>query len=302
MAAAFSQAGTVAELLFGLDNIRKQDVEAERQVSVAGRNALPWWIGFGLSIAALFFGGAASASGGVLAFFVFTLVLCLVFGIYWSVRKSAWSKEDIEDRRFELATRFLQILGQDVPKKGKCRIFISFADYQQHGKMVERQGGGFLNSTTNYKYEDPWFLAVGKLIDGNRFKISIDQSIHRKEVRKRKYTKIKERWSEQITLCIQVSPTSYPDTAKLTSLIESPSFRTTLPTNIQVTGALFRNGLIKLTCVTQSASRVKGRYGTQGTGMEHLASGDSLLQMFIHTYAQLQQCLPAAANPGIAPA
>ena len=216
---------------------------------------------------------------------ILTGILTLVMGIISSIQYAKWKKENIEDRRLELVTQLFAVLGRDIPRRAKCAVNVSFDDYRTHGTQVSLDKEGMFGSLKRYKYEDTWFTARGMLYDSNRFKITITQNVHRKEKAKRKYTKINERIQEEITLLLKVSPESYPNVDRL-----APALQATVFEGLQVTRMLAEGNLLRITCATPPATRLQGRYGTNASGWENLATGDTVLRLFLAVYGKLQEC------------
>ncbi|MHB9025621.1 MAG: hypothetical protein ACYC7E_15870 [Armatimonadota bacterium] len=297
MPAAFARTAPVAKILEELRFLRSRDLFIEEQARLCGKTATKWWVGCGASFALLFFlliVTSAAAWLGAVAFVLIPIgILCLIFGIIWSTKCSGWKKQDMEDRRLMLAQRFLEVIGQDVPGRAQCSVGISFDHYKTHGKLVEKEGGGWLNPITRYKYQDTWFSARGRLYDGNRFRATIEQTIHRKEKAKRKYTKVNERVIEEVTLVLRVSQEGYPNWAQLAQALQPGVVE-----GVQITGVQVTNGSVRIKGKTPASIQRTGRAGTQSEGADNLASGDTLLKLFLYVYSQLQNC--RAAQPASA--
>jgi len=278
----FSMVSTVEEILNAVQTLRARDNYVEAQVKEQGKKAVWWWVGFALSVILLI----ALASSGVsyLAVIpVLTGILSLVMGIIYSARKAGWAKQDVEDRRLELVKQLFSVLGCDIPRRNKCAVNVSFDDYRTHGTQVSLEKSGWFGSLKRYKYEDVWFTARGLLCDGNRFKVTITQNVHRKEKAKRKYTKVSERFEEEVVLLLKVSPESYPNLANLEATLMPGEYD-----GLRVTRVLAQNGLVRITCATSPARRLQGRSGTNNSDWDNLATGDTILKLFLVVYGKLQ--------------
>jgi hypothetical protein len=285
MPLAFSQTGTVDEILNGLRDLQKRDDLIEAQARLCGKKATRWGIGLGVC----FVLGIISLVLSLLPLFgvVFVVgIACLICMIYWIVQSSRWSAQDMEDRRLALALKFFEVLGRDVPKKAKCAVDINFDGYLQHGQLLEQQGGGWLNPITVKKFADTWFTARGRLSDGNQFRVSIEQVVRRKEKRKRKYTKVNERIVEEVTLALKISPESYPNWQQLAQTLTTGG----VDGSLNVTRVQALDGIARIVGEMPMMVSNKGRYGTQTSGENHLATGDTLLRLFLYVYDKLQRC------------
>lgn len=282
--------GSLDTILQSLRRLQSYDKFVEGEVATCNKIIGGWATGFGVSLALIIIlaiVGAVAISGLLLI----VCLPCLVMLIIWGVKRAKWAKEDMENRRIELALRFFSVLGQDMPAKAKCAVQISFDPYQQHGQLVNQQGGAFA-SQRQKKYVDTWFNAKGSLCDATNFKIKIEQTVNRKEKPKRKYTKVRERIEEEITLVLRVAPESYPNWMALQA--------TLLPcvlNGVQVRRVQVRDGIVRVIGVTGMQETNVGRYGRNVVGDTNLANGDCLLGLFVYVYSQLQACRAQGATP-----
>lgn len=280
---ALLQTGPVEAILNSLSALEARDRTIEAEMRRCGKNMVYWFVGFGVSLILLMIS------------FVLLLVTigCLIGGIYWAKQRSNWAKQDMENRRLALAHHFFAMIGKDVPRKAKCGINLDFDGYRVHGKLLAEEKGGWQNPISRFKYEDTWFTARGLLYDGNRFRISITQTVNRKEKRKRKYTKVNERITEEVTLLLRVSAESYPGCAQLAQLLHTGEVN-----GLRITRAEVHKGMVRVACETSPGLQVSDRSGTRTIGQDTLANGDTLLRLFLYVYALLQQCRPQQAATG----
>jgi len=278
-----SQVGSVEEILTAVRSLETYDQYVEAQAKETGKKATLWWVGFAAGVILLII----LANVAPILVFVPLLggILSLVMGIVYSSRKAKWAKENMENRRLELVKQLFTVLGRDIPRRNKCAVNVSFDDYRTHGTQVEFTKSGLLGGLKQYKYEDTWLTARGLLYDGNRFKITITQNVHRKEKPKRKYTKINERFDEEITLLLKVSPDAYPDLNRLTTTLTPGEYDGLRLTRVQIS-----DGLLRVVCATPPATRLQGRYGATSEGWDSLATGDTILKLFLAVYGKLQEC------------
>ncbi len=289
MPQTFAMTNNVEQIVNSIRSLQSQDAFIEEQVKVTGRTAGWWWAGLVASIILTFI--SLNNAPSLVVVTLPAALLCLIMGIIWSSRNAKCKKQDRENRRIELARTFFEVIGHDVPRRNQCAVSISFDDYRIHGQLVEKQKAGFFGSIRTFKYRDSWFSARGLLYDGNRFRLTIDQTIHRKEKAKRKYTKINERIEEQITLVLKVSAETYPNLPQLQ--LTPGKFN-----GLHITRTDVRNGMVRVRCETPQATTVKGRSGTQAWGYDNLADGATLLKLFVFVYSKLQDCRAAQAAPG----
>ncbi|MHB9108581.1 MAG: hypothetical protein ACYDCO_16110 [Armatimonadota bacterium] len=279
-----SMVSSVPEILTYARSLKSHDKFVEAQVKETGTKATWSWVGFAVSVILVIALGNSGAPALVILP-ILTGIPTLVLGIVFSSQKAKWSKENMEDRRLELVTQLFSVLGRDIPRRAKCAVNVSFDDYRTHGTQVSLDKSGWFGSLKRSKFEDAWFTARGMLYDGNRFKITITQNVHRKEKSKRKYTKINERFQEEVTLLLKVSPESYPNIANL-----APALQATVFDGLQVTRMLADGNLVRITCATPPATRLQGRYGTNTEGWDNLATGHTVLKLFLAVYGKLQEC------------
>lgn len=258
------------------------DAEVERQLRLWNGVMIGCWIG---TVVILFFLATSVPFIGLPLG-----ILCLGMAIYATVQYYKFKNEDMENRRLELPLRFLEILGRDIPHKRKCRLNVNFDGYEKHGQLLNQSGNMF---TCRLKeYEDHWFSAKGSLCDNTLFRVNILQSVKRKEKSKRKYTKVNERITEKIKLTLRVSPEAYPEWAKLDQLLQQGGVPET-----EIAYAV-SNGTVRIVAVRQPAKRCSNRSGQQTQDEHNLTSGDTLLQLFMYVYAQLQHCRGANIQSG----
>jgi hypothetical protein len=294
---AFSQTGPVAEILSALRTLQARDDYIETEAKRCGGIATRWWLGCGgaalIAFLCIFLAAAIAILGiPLLIIAVIAMVVCIIRGAKWSSLCGQWKRQDMEDRRIALACRFLEVIGQDIPSKANCSIAINFDGYQKHGMLVSDQRGREIYPIRLMKYEDFWFGASGKLHDGNRFRVAIEQIVRRKEKRKPKYTKAQERITEKVTLVLRVAPTSYPNWQQLEQTLQPG-----MADGLQVLRTDVRESVLRVVGVTPECVKRTGRVNSV-TGEEHLATGDTLLRLFTYVYDKLQHCRPQATGQG----
>ncbi len=270
--------GPIPTILNTLQILQRQDKEVERKIRIFSGISIAGWVLVVIS-------GFIAIQSAMPA--LLTIPTLLAIGsIFTSIMWYRNNQENIEDRRLTAPEKFLYFLGHDIPKKGKCSLQLNFDGYLKHGKLAANTGGGFFGGVREKNYSDNWFVSKGTLCDGSIFRVSIEQDVKRKEKSKRKYTKINERFTEKVTLSLRVSPEAYPEWSKLSQLLQPGK----LP-RLTITRVVVDNATIRVTGVTDAAFLLRGRGSAVSRGEENLTDGDTLLQLFVFTYAQLQQCM-----------
>ena len=121
--------------------------------------------------------------------------------------------------------------------------------------------------------------------------MTITQNVRRKEKAKRKYTRINERVSEEVTLTLKVAPEYYRNCASLETALRPGEWQ-----GLRITRVLAREGLVRVSCETAEALRRTDRTGTHHSQWDSLADGDTALRLFLYVYGQLENCrIPGAA-------
>ena len=237
------------------------------------------WICDIASIGGFFLIQAAGNAGIVL------LAAGIIGLIYFVIVYNIWAAKDIENRRFLIPMRMFSVLGEDVKPAQPCGVSIDFSGYKKHGRLVSKNvEGGFLTfPITHYRYVDNWFGASGKLMDGSRFKLKIVQEINRMEKQKKKYTKVKEKISEEVSVFLRPDPTVYPNFANIQQHLPVG-----VPGQIEIKVAI-KGNLIKLSAVSGDYIKVSGRQNSEMNN-DALFDGDDLLRLFVYLYTGLQQC------------
>ncbi len=282
--------GTLPDILDSLRRLQTYDKYAESELAACTKQTTLW----GILLVVSFFVTLFTIGTGIVFLPIFFGILAAVFLvllIFWGVKRAKWTGENMEDRRLDAGLRFFSVIGQDMTRKTKCGISISFEPYTKHGQLLEKSGG-FLSPRIK-KYSDVWFNAKGSLCDATVFKVKVEQIIHRKEKPKRKYTKIRERIFEEITLVLRISPESYPQWEQLQKSLLPCTLQ-----GVQVRRIQVRNGIVRIVGVTPVMEKRTERYGAHVFGDGRLTDGDVLLTLFTYVYAQLQNC----RAPGVAQA
>ena len=70
----------------------------------------------------------------------------------------------------------------------------------------------------------------------------------------------------------------------------APALQATVFEGLQITRMLAEGNLVRITCATPPAIRLQGRYGTNVSDWDNLATGDTVLKLFLAVYEKLQDC------------
>ncbi len=222
------------------------------------------------------------ATGNIGIAILFTGLAGLI--IFW-IMYAIWAGKDIENRRFLIPMRLFSVLNADIKAHHSCGVTIDFSGYKKHGRLLSKnvERSFMVYPVTHIRYIDNWFGASGKLTDGCRFKLKIVQDIRRTEKAKRKYTKVKEKISEETTVYLRPDPAVYPNFANIQQHLPA-DFPGEITVNVTTKG-----GLIKLSATTGDYIKVTGRQNSE-LNKDALFSGDDLLRLFVYLYTGLQHC------------
>lgn len=277
---------TTPGLMKKLILLKSWDTEIERKRKVWG-----WMLGLSIVFAILTLIGAANLTknGADDAIFIFPVLFGIAF-VVSIVIYIIQARKDLDNRKLEIAIDMVGKIGEDIPPANPCAIMIDFKEYRKGGKQLSKSGSWA--TSQEFQYVHPWFNFSGKLYDGNKFDVDIEMYVKRKEKRKRKYTKVKEAFSEKATLSVRMNPKIYPNPAEVAQNI--PTGIT--PYGFEIKRALGTDKALKVTLETGTCVIVQGRGSKSGT-LDKLINGDRLLGLFIQTYSGIAKSRPASAIP-----
>jgi hypothetical protein len=284
--------GTCAQIHAKLTEAVRIDEQAEAQV-------LKGWIRVGWGCAGVLVGGFAALfslalageqgwAWGLVAIGLIVAVVGLGALVQGLVLKSKAAPYDLDDRKLGTARRFLEVVRADVAPEARLRLELDFRDHRQF--LVRKTSGGWFSGQTFYEYAQDWLAVSGRLLDRTAFKISVALQAKAKHKAKRKYTKVKERSSEDITLILRPDPAEGLNLDALPALLPAPPPGLT-PRSVRVAG-----GRLVARFATSPQVTVRGRYGTQVQGGEALVTGPTLLQVMAWAYRGLN-ALRAQSQP-----
>lgn len=190
---AYSLKGTADVLLRQLEAADRSDADAEKRARKFGcTGALLLVLGLiGLPVSAAFPPLLVLAG------------LLIVVAIVFLVKRAKAKKFDLDDRKLDAALRLLRVLKTDIPKDETIELNLDFRDYRVGGKLLNKEGGMF-SGLKVYDYEHAWISLTARLADGNVVTMAVTDEITRKEKSKRKYTKVRERTSSDLSLLIKL--------------------------------------------------------------------------------------------------
>ncbi len=209
-----------------------------------------------------------------------------IVAIWTGVMKAGHARLNLEDRRYQIVADVVRHLSCDTPPDIRWRVRIDFNDYRQRRYLKERRGGSFA-SVSSAKYAIPWLRLDGAFVDGNKFRVAVAMTVKRKEKRKRKYTRVKEVFREQVTLMLRIRERRYTGLDGLDELIKAGR----LPDGAAISSVSREGSRLTVTADTQPHLRLKGRHGTTGAdATKNLADRHMILYLFLACYDALGQC------------
>ncbi len=237
---------------------------------------------------AIVIGLASGWAAIMLSTMIFWVVpfIFLILAVWAGVRKAGHARLNLEDRRYQIVAGVVRHLSCDMPPETPWRVRVDFNDYQQREYLKERTGGSF-SSVSSAKYAIPWLRLDGTLVDGNKFRVTAVMTVKRKEKHKRKYTRVKEVFREQVTLNLRIKEQRYVGLERLGELIKGGP----VPSQAAISSVSREGNRVTVTAETRPHVRLKGRRGTTGARVqENLADQHVILHLFLACYHALGQC------------
>lgn len=215
--------------------------------------------------------------------FLLSLGAAVFFGIRWR----RFGRLNFENRRYLLVAGLLKYLSADIGPDQPVQVRVDLNRYRRK-EYLKKYTGGLMNPVSTYAYRQPWLEVGGKLLDGNRFSLTIEMLVKRKERQKRKYKKVAESFRERIALAITTKPGRYPQLAQIQQLVKATNLRGPFtPLNWEAQGAeLTVSGL------TRVSAR---RFGRNATVIDtppstDLVNVDDGLRLLVTAYGGLDLC------------
>ena len=266
---AYKFPGSVKGVLGKLTKVRAEDKVAEKKAKFFGML-------MGIAIAAViicFIAGFVTESVFVFVIAGMLVVPLIVFIVLYVQHKA----HDLEDRKIDIPSRLLSVLNCDIPKDEKVDLELDFRDYRKGGEQLSKEGGMF--SVRVYKFEHSWLKATVKLADGSSVKLTVVDAVTRKEKPKRKYTKVRERFTGRIELDVRLGRKRYGQMDVSSALMNQAP-----PEGLNVKSVRQNGSRLSATLLTGPRFKMKGRYGTTEDGQENAISADMVLQSLMWLY------------------
>jgi hypothetical protein len=170
-------------------------------------------------VGSLFFTSNLTTNGPALTLFLGSCGV-LLFGtsIFSFVRHSRYKRLNLENRRYELVTRVLELLRADIAPTEPVTLRLDLRPETAADKL---RGEGTTRSGWGVKhYIDPWLGIEGRLLDGTHFSLEMIERIdmrHRSRTNARGKTKSKTRRLSDALLRIRlrVKPSRYQHLGRL---------------------------------------------------------------------------------------
>jgi hypothetical protein len=164
---------------------------------------------------------------GVLTVALFGLGLIgIAVGIYLFVRRSKLNKFDVEDRRLEVFTGTLRTLAPELKAKKAIAVELDFTGYTRHVQHAVQHAK---------EYQQRWLSMKLPLEDGSHAQVTITLHVKERSKPKRKYTKLRVKQIEQISVRLT------PPTGKSFS----PNSRASQATGRAVNGLTLKSVVVK---------------------------------------------------------
>jgi len=138
------------------------------------------------------------------------------------------------------------------------------------------------------EYEDPWLTLSGRFQDGSLFKLCATQSGKRKRKPKRKYTKIKDRVQEEVSLVLRVSPEVYPHLERLQASLLPERLRHSA--RLEINAVQVEGPVVRVRVETGPFGRMVGRSGESTFNNELKLNGEKVIGLFAFLFAGLSHC------------
>ena len=127
-------------------------------------------------------------------------------------KKSAHTRQNLEDRRYELLANLLPLLDSDMAPDAELTVRMDFRPSADHSKHV---GSSKIRGWDVESYKDPWLELSGRFVDGTSFVIGVVHSLQKRSRTKisasGKYKrKTKEKEKAHIALRLSAKPAKYP--------------------------------------------------------------------------------------------
>jgi hypothetical protein len=212
---------------------------------------------------------AGMVIGLVVAFFSFMIqVLALTavavgIAIVSAVFYFAVSSDDIEDRKLEIGRTLLRTLQTELKQGRPATLLLDFRGYD------------------NAMADEAWLTLRAVLHDGTGIQLAVSTHHKRKTRAKRKYTKIKDKIWERVTLQLR------PPKGKQFDPAAAGRLQQTRVPMLELRGTKVTPKAASFVYETKRMVRVRNRYGWQNQGLHSLVDEKVSLGVLIASYRAL---------------
>ncbi|HZO15745.1 MAG TPA: hypothetical protein VFB62_20875 [Polyangiaceae bacterium] len=208
------------------------------------------------------------------------VVFLIIAGIIF-YRGSKHAVFDVEDRRLEIVSGVMTTLAQELKANRPVKVIADFGLHEARPPMLYNETGTglFEQKRTSASYSHWWLIMRMTLSDGVSVHVDGVTNVKRKTAQKRKYQKIKDRLSEQLTIKL-VPPRgkSFTATMQGEQWIRRPAAGAMLQRmTVRPRSATFE-------FVTNPATRSRYHGGWQCMGLEGLLDSAKVVAAIIHSY------------------
>ncbi|MBK8011608.1 MAG: hypothetical protein IPK13_09665 [Deltaproteobacteria bacterium] len=276
-------------LLARCDELRIADKRAERRKALFGKLALGSFLG----VFILFLAGAVLEQ-----FYLLPLAGLLFLGFVGSlIARGVAGAADIDDLKLDVAETLCRVMASDLKKRAPVGLSLDFRGYDK-GKPAA-DSTRFWSSTGVKTFVRPWLRMNMTLLDGTRVLVEAETHCKRKQRAKRKYTKMKDRVTDHLTLTFR-PPADRTLDREHASLIQQRlsltgrggprDASTRLPSAIglELVRCRIKPREAVMCFRTAPSLRVRARGGWTGSNLERLLDGRKAFGALILSYRSMK--------------
>lgn len=228
---------TISDIQSHIDEMRDMDIHFEtlerrwKYLGCGGCLMIPLSFVGGIALSSLI---SEAASG--IAMLV-GLGIGIVAAVVGFIAKWVTGRKNIENKRYELLHRTLGMLVRDMPKDTKVKAKLDMRPRNHKLKRTgkEKRQKGWRTWTVSL-YDDPWLTLDGRLLDGTKFRLQMEEK-YQHWIWRGKKTKVKEKSNTLATLILRIKPEKHPmlekvalDGSEAVQLPEGVIFKRFIPT------------------------------------------------------------------------
>lgn len=210
----------VSELMGDLGFLARFDSEIEAlRNKWRGRASVATWCCVGLFVVLLiivFARSGAEDSGGLeKGWALWGITLVLSVGLH--LRANKYSRQDLENRRYDLLSQLLLRLRRDIEPDEPVTLALDFRAVDHADKLT---GKGRAGRWTTNDFEDPWMSLQARLRDGTHLKLSMEEWLQKRSrtkvnARGKRKTKRKDKSATFLQAQLRVKPERHPELASM---------------------------------------------------------------------------------------